>query len=153
MKKSLIVLPSIDDVKEYLLKQKCPICHEEIEKSPYLSELFKDDLQTQWVANLVTHYRHNHITSWNKCWGYHGDLYRKNWFGNYDEEKRLVNERAKRQLIKKGHRILSENGVTVETFHKLKHTTSKTLFVAMKFLKSEKEQILEGDIQNNNSQT
>ena len=126
------------NLSDYLKNQKCPICQNRVEQSPYLESIFSDDLQTLWVANLITHYRHNHITSWNKCWGYKGSYYRQNWFGDYEDEKIKVNERAKRQLIRKGHKIFLYNGVTVETFKKLQNSTAATLSVANKFLKQEK---------------
>ena len=79
----------------------CPICNRWFEGSSYLFEEFKDDEKAIWLSNMVTHYRHTHITSWNKCWGYGGRFYRSGWFGDYDTEKQKVNERAKRQIIRK----------------------------------------------------
>lgn len=114
----------------------CPICNKEIIQSDYLEGIFNDDYPTLWIANLVTHYRHYHITSWNKCWDKYGNRYRGSWFGDYDEEKAKVNERAKRQLIRKSYQSLNANGVTVETFLKLQNTTEETIKVAKKYLNS-----------------
>ncbi|MDD2200417.1 MAG: hypothetical protein PHX84_02090 [Candidatus Shapirobacteria bacterium] len=78
----------------------CPICGETSQCSDYLKKIFKDE-KVLWFANMVTHYQHDHITSWDKCWGKNGYRYRQGWFGDYDEEKAKVNERAKRQIIRK----------------------------------------------------
>ncbi len=134
-KNKLFVLPPlIKNVSNYLTEFRCPICHHHIERSTYLKDIFENDLPTLWVANLVTHYRHNHITSWNKCWGRSGGHYRHKWFGDYDEEKAKVNERAKRQLLRKGWQILKENGVRKETFEKLQNTSPDTIKLAKKLL-------------------
>lgn len=79
----------------------CPICNRNYTVSNYLKETFKDNTKSLWFANMVTHYRHEHITSWNKCWGHNGNYYRSKWFVDYDNEKSKVNERAKRQIIRK----------------------------------------------------
>jgi len=122
-------------IKDYIEKQICPICHWQIEQSEYLKEIFENDQATLWLANLVTHYRHNHITSWNKCWGPRGNYYRRDWFDDYDMEKAKVNERAKRQLVRKGHLILFQNGVNAETFENLENTTQETLDLVGKYYK------------------
>ena len=83
---------------------------------------------------MVTHYRHNHIDSWNKCWGRHGSRYRSNWFGDYEEEKIKVNERAKRQIIRKGKDILNRLGITPDHFRRLQNTEQKTMELANKNL-------------------
>lgn len=119
---------------EYLRNSVCPICNQKVKESDYLKTIFFGKPEVEWIANLVTHYRHNHITSWNKCWGYGGNRYRSNWFGNYEEEKALVNERAKRQLIRKGFEILKLNGIKSEHFATLQNTTEETLKVARKLL-------------------
>ena len=52
--------------EKYLEKSICPICHSRVNKSDYLNEIFGDEPQVEWLANLITHYRHDHITSWDK---------------------------------------------------------------------------------------
>ena len=111
----------------------CPICGQEIKQSDYLETIIKDD-KVRYLANLVTHYRHSHISSWNKCWGNYGHHYRNGWFGDYDEEKRKVNERAKRQIIRKATKHLISIGIVVEHFEMLQGTTEETLQVARKKL-------------------
>ena len=44
----------------------CPICEQRFDTSDYLSGVFKGNDRAMWLANMVMHYRHNHITSWNK---------------------------------------------------------------------------------------
>jgi hypothetical protein len=112
----------------------CPICGQKVKESEYLNEYFRYEPKVNYLAHLVTHYRHYHITSWNKCWGYHGASYRKNWFGDYDYEKRKVNERAKRQIIRKGKRVLREIGIKAEHFKSLSYTEAKTLDLAQRHL-------------------
>lgn len=109
----------------------CPICNRWFEGSSYLFEEFKDDEKAIWLSNMVTHYRHTHITSWNKCWGYGGRFYRSGWFGDYDTEKQKVNERANRQIIRKAKDFLIENGFTSEDFKILKNTTEETMKLAI----------------------
>jgi len=133
-KKKVLLTPQVKDISEYLHQQRCPICHLKVNQSDYLETVFENEPQTLWLANLVTHYRHDHITSWNKCWGPNGKSYRGHWFGDYDEEKSKYNERAKRQYIRKGGEILIANGVTVETFKTLQNTTQKTIDVVEKSL-------------------
>ena len=133
-KKPFVFPAHIKEAKTYLEEQLCPICHEKIVQSEALTESFKNDPKTIWISNLVTHYRHNHITSWDKCWGDHGSKYRNGWFGDYEEEKRKVNERAKRQLIRKGWFVFKENGITKDTFYKLRSTSPETLTLAKQFL-------------------
>lgn len=116
----------------------CPLCGEWFAGSDYLFETFKGDHKAIWLSNMVTHYRHGHITSWNKCWGYGGYSYRYGWFGDYDEEKAKVNERAKRQIIRKATDFLIENGFTSEDFKKLKNTTQETIDLAVKKLDGKK---------------
>ncbi len=118
----------------------CPICKKFNRTSNYLSNVFEDK-KTEWLANMVTHYRHEHITSWNKMWGNYGRSYQKAaHFGNYEEEKSLVNERAKRQIIRKATDFLMTNNITVEHFKALQGTAIKTIELAEKKLKYSKHE-------------
>jgi hypothetical protein len=120
--------------ESYMDQLRCPLCHRIMERSDYLMNHFKDQPQVKWIAHIVTHYRHHHITWWNNCWGYGGNRYRKEWFGNYDDEKSKVNESSKRQIIRKGHGILRPNGVIPDHFMALHSTTDETMKVAIKYL-------------------
>lgn len=103
------------ECKESNLLQ-CPICNETFFESEHLADnIFKE--KTRWIANMITHYRHNHIRSWNRLWEKNGYNYqRAAKFTDYGDEKRKVNERAKRQILKKCKHFLIENGFTQEDF-------------------------------------
>jgi hypothetical protein len=116
--------------EDYFQNKICSICSRKVEQSGYLNQIFKDEPEVNYLANIVTHYRHNHIDSWNKCWGRHGSRYRSNWFGDYDEEKNKVNERSKRQIIRKGKDILNRLGIRPKLFEKLQNTEEKTMGLA-----------------------
>ncbi len=106
----------------------CPLCGKRFETSEYLGQVFKGKDKVLWLANMVTHYRHNHISSWNKCWGWHGRAYREAaHFGNYDAEKSIVNERAKRQSARKCPQYIISNGIDHDVYSKLQGTTEETL--------------------------
>ena len=112
----------------------CPICARKVEQSDYLNQIFKDEPEVNYLAHMVTHYRHNHIKSWNQCWSRNGTRYRRNWFGDYEEEKIKVNERAKRQILRKGLAILKDLKIRPEHFERLQNTEIKTLELAKKLL-------------------
>lgn len=112
----------------------CPICGKKHELSDFLKSVFKNDEKALWMANMVTHYRHSHITSWNKCWGHYGHYYRSNWFQDYDTEKSKVNERAKRQIIRKGKEFMNAHQIGPETLQQLQGTTTETMKIAYKLL-------------------
>lgn len=111
----------------------CPICNRKVLRSEYLQQQF-GDTNVGWLANMVTHYRHHHIKSWDRCWGRYGHRYRNGWFGNYDEEKENVNERAKRQIIRKGLAFLKHHQITADTFEILRNTSLGTIILAEKKL-------------------
>jgi hypothetical protein len=114
----------------------CPLHGWYVVRSPHLAEVFKDRPKAEWLANMVTHYRHSHITSWNKMWsGWAGSYYRRAaHFGDYDQEKRKVNERAKRQILRQARDYLIAQGVRVEDFEALQGTTRETLSLARRVL-------------------
>lgn len=111
----------------------CPICRKEFLMSGHLFSVILDE-KVLWIANMVTHYRHSHITWWNKCWGSSGSAYRQGWFGDYDTEKRKVNEEAKRKIIKLSHQFMIEHGITIKHLKQLQHNDEETLKIAEKYL-------------------
>ena len=111
----------------------CPICGELYDGSDYLKTVFQDQ-RSLWLANMVTHYRHNHISWWNNCWGRYGNSYRGYWFKDYDEEKAKVNEAAKRQIARLSKGFLMRNGIGVIHFTALQGTTEKTIESVRKIL-------------------
>lgn len=108
----------------------CPICKSLFPASEYLREAIEDE-KARYVANMVTHYRHCHISSWNKCWGRGGSRYRSGWFGDYDTQKALVNERAKRQIIRKCRDFLLLHKISSEHFAMLQGKDEKTFQLAV----------------------
>ncbi len=104
----------------------CPLCGKYFESSEYLNSIFKNE-NSRWFANMVTHYRHNHITSWNKCWGHNGGYYRRGWFKDYGVEKSLVNERAKRQILRKCKNYILENNFIKDDLLALQGNTEETI--------------------------
>lgn len=105
----------------------CPMCEKYFKESKYLRTIIKN-LKTRRIANMVTHYRHNHITSWNKNWEKHGGHYMDSYpFGSYEVEKRKVNERAKRQIIRKCKEYLKYHDISKSNFLELDHNDDETL--------------------------
>ena len=119
----------------------CPMCGIRFDGSEYLNTVFDDDREL-WLANMVMHHRHEHITSWNKCWGYGGWYYRQAaHFGDYDTEKAIVNERAKREIARKCKEYIYKNNVNEDVYSQLQNTTDETLEVVRKtFDKIKKEE-------------
>lgn len=114
----------------------CPLCIRHFQESDYLKEVI-DDERVLWLANMITHYRHEHITWWNKCWSRTGKSYRSGWFGDYETEKRKVNERIKRQLVRKLASYMRYHGITSTHFSQLMNNDRKTLELAGSILNSE----------------
>lgn len=114
----------------------CPICKKYNKQSEYLRTVIADE-KTLWLANMITHYRHQHISSWNKCWGKNGSRYRSKWFTDYDYEKAAVNERAKRQIIRKCKSYLIENKIELKHFQMLPQNEDATLVLAKMELNKE----------------
>ena len=112
----------------------CPLCNQHFMESDYLNSVFVDNKKALWLANMVTHYRHHHITSWNKCWGQYGYIYRSKWFGEYEDEKRKVNERAKRQIVRKATPFLSYHEISMNEFKLLQYNDEATLQLVEKKL-------------------
>ncbi|AFL94902.1 hypothetical protein CL1_0697 [Thermococcus cleftensis] len=83
----------------------CPICNSFVEGSPYLRlSVFPDDEYAYWIAALVTHYRHHHIQYYDKTLSNprYGEKNKEfQTLGeDYDAFKEVVNNRAKRQIIR-----------------------------------------------------
>ena len=131
----------INDPTICITESICPICGKHFTPSAYLAKIFADNPKALFIANLVTHYRHKHRESWDKCWGRYGGYYRRGWFRDYDEEKKKVNEQAKRQIIRKATTILIQLGVTSETFKCLQQTDEKTIALAVKRLDMNKNNL------------
>jgi hypothetical protein len=133
---------SEEEINTDYVEQYCPICNRYFETSDYLSQIFEED-RTKWLANMITHYRHNHISSWNKAWGKNGSSYRENWEGSkeYDELKIEVNERAKRQILRKCKAFMIQNGFNISHVKSLSNTTQATIDFYTKILGKWKQEL------------
>jgi hypothetical protein len=101
----------------------CPICKKYFTGSDYLKSIFQE-AHVLFLANIVTHLRHSHISYYESGVRYvsrHHD---------YHTFKATVNERQKRQLIRRHKIFLREHGIKAEHFIELKGTTEKTLRLA-----------------------
>lgn len=108
----------------------CPICHHRFAESDYLASVFDDDEKARWLANMVTHYRHEH-RAWDRSHRYISWKYGQD---TYERQKSIINEQAKRQIVRKATEFLLAHGIGVETFAKLQGTEEKTIELATKKL-------------------
>lgn len=108
-------------------KFNCPICGEKQEGSDYLSSIFSS-YKVLWIANMITHYRHHHIKYWDNSVNYiskHLD---------YDRQKSVVNERCKRNIIRKCRNFMYEKGIKENHFRQLPYNDDSTIKLAEKYL-------------------
>lgn len=79
----------------------CPICNVKLQLSEYLHNIFKDKPYSEWAANATCHYRHRHIRYYMRSCNSHAYA-EKSGFNElgYDDFKKAVNNRAKRQIIR-----------------------------------------------------
>lgn len=99
----------------------CPECEEYFSGSFYLETQFRYRPGALWLANFITHYRHNH-TDWDK------QKYKLN--GNkvsYKKGKSLMNEYIKQLLINKFPALLKENDILLSDFELLENTNNQTI--------------------------
>ncbi len=115
----------------------CSVCDNYFQESKYLAEHIEDE-KVRYVANMVTHMRHTHIKSWNRMWdkGAGGGYQTAAHFGDYDDEKEKVNERQKRNLIRKSKDFLKAHGINSAHFLQLQENDEKTIALAKKVLDS-----------------
>lgn len=114
----------------------CSVCGNYFPESKYLAEHIEDE-KVRYLANMVTHMRHTHIKSWNKMWeGGGGGVVQSAHFGDYDDEKKKVNERQKRNLIRKSKDFLKAHGINSAHFLQLQENDEKTIALAKKVLDS-----------------
>jgi hypothetical protein len=116
-----------EDIEEFdETHQYCPICKGFFRTSIYLNDIMQDE-RVKWLANMVMHYRHDHLRSWDNTWGRRGYGSRFLSPEVYEEEKRKVNERAKRQILRKCKDYMIVNGFHVDDVLGLQHTESETI--------------------------
>jgi len=107
------------------IKVYCPICQLYFTSSDYLASVFQDE-EPRWLANMVMHYRHDH-RAWDRSHPYLSSR-------SYEHQKSIINEQAKRQIIRKATPFLLEHGIRPEHFAALQGTEQKTLQLALKKL-------------------
>jgi hypothetical protein len=86
----------------------CPACCRSFEQGGYLRCVFFDDRPGFHAAALVTHYRHEHVRSYDLAWQSRRYASKIPHY-DYDSVKEQVNNRAKRQLIRAIARLLKKN--------------------------------------------
>lgn len=107
----------------------CPLCDDHFSESEYLQTVFTD-VKSRWLANMVTHYRHEHVNYYNNSVGY------VSVYHDYDQFKHLANERAKRQILRKCLTFLKQHTFVPSDFKALQGTDDKTLALAERLLAS-----------------
>ncbi|ADC64744.1 hypothetical protein Ferp_0571 [Ferroglobus placidus DSM 10642] len=132
---------SIEVVLEKPFMTYCPICKDFAEGSEYLyEEAFPDDYFAYWIANLVKHYRHEHIRYYDLSWRYwsYGDKNPEYQKLGHDGFRITVNNRAKRQLIRA---ILKDENLSaygkrelILAVLRLQHNDEKTVELVKKAL-------------------
>ena len=91
----------------------CPLCEKWFSRSTYLSTVFPASSHSLWFANMVMHYRHEHVVYYNHSVHYNS------WHGRYENFKSEVNERAKRQILRGAKRFLREHGFMADDLDEL----------------------------------
>ncbi len=114
----------------------CPICKKVVEPSDYLHGIFSDDEYAEYAANLITHYRHEHINYYDKAWKFPEYAEKIPEYTNHDQFKDTVNNRAKRVLIRAIEKNFKKEDALplIRGFLKLKNNDEKTLELIKKFV-------------------
>jgi uncharacterized C2H2 Zn-finger protein len=105
----------------------CPLCGEWFGASDFLAGVFRGDDKAEFLANLVTHMRHEHVVYYNNSVNYVSHNH------NYDHFKEQVN-RMKRRLIREARGFLVQHGFSSKDFCKLQSTDEVTRVLARKML-------------------
>lgn len=103
----------------------CPICGGEYKFSEYLHTAISDE-KIRLIANLITHYRHEHQKSWESQYKYISSYCQNSEF-EYAKAKSEHNNRAKRQILRKCKGWIEENKLTKNHFLALQDNDEKTI--------------------------
>lgn len=108
----------------------CPSCDRWVPGSAYLATVFPPEAEWRryFLACYTTHARHSHVSYYNRWVGW------QSFHRSYEAFKHEVNERAKRQLIRKSGAALRLWKITAEDFAALQGTTEETLVLATREL-------------------
>jgi hypothetical protein len=118
-----------NEIEEYKEKKQkfgsstCPICGEEFLFSEYLHDVIPNE-KTRLIANLITHYRHEHQASWNRSCHYISSKWGED---AYQRAKVKHNNRAKRQILRKCKSWIIENEMSDENFISLTENDENTI--------------------------
>ena len=107
----------------------CPLCGRQVRISEYLRSVFKGDLYALWAACTVTHVRHDHQAYYDRTWRCRSYAARNPEYQGHDQFKILVNNRAKRRLIRAAKKNFpwKEAKPFIEGFLKLQSNDTNTL--------------------------
>ena len=105
----------------------CPLCEEYLPRS---SKVQSVDFPSavEWLTHMVMHYRHDHMRY------YERNVRKLDSHRRYQNFKHMVNEKARRQIIRKCWRFLLEHDIRASHFEQLQGTGKKTLALARKRL-------------------
>jgi len=109
----------------------CPLCGTRFSPSEYLCTVFQNP-KINWLAQMVCHYRHNHIEYYDNGVGFQASI------GQHEVFKHLVNERIKRQIIRKCQAYMKRLGLKARDLKELQGTTEETLALAGQLLEGVK---------------
>jgi len=108
----------------------CPFGCGPVRRSDHLAEAFAQDRYGEWAANLVTHYRHNHIRYYDRTWRSWAYAAKNREYQDHESFKAVVNNRGKRQLIRAIAKArdwpLWRRRLLVDAFLRLQATDEKT---------------------------
>lgn len=110
----------------------CPLCGARLRASPHLEEAFDGDAYGLWLARSVCHYRHVHLRSYDRAWrswAYARKVPAYRALG-HEGYKAVVNERAKRQIIRgvlKGPLPREVKALLIAACARLEHQDLETL--------------------------
>lgn len=116
---------------------KCPLCHADIRASEYLHYVFPDDIYAEIMANLIGHYRHEHINYYDRSWRNERYAQKNLEYTTHDRFKAIVNNRAKRQLMRgimKSAMKIPEKVNLIKAIIKLQHNDGATKTLRRKYL-------------------
>ena len=105
----------------------CPLCKSHVDGSMYLFNAFQDNMEKYWFACMVMHYRHQHIRYYNNQVQRKTDV-------TYAPFKHKVNERVKRQILRKCAPYMVEIRITPAIIASMSQSTEQTMRLARKKL-------------------
>jgi preprotein translocase subunit SecE len=123
----------LSDALVFMRDNICPICQKHFfpEVTPLVEN--ETDVKAAYFANLVIHYRDEHL-NWFKKVKYGGGKELYGWYKGDRIEWQKVTESSKRQVIRKGKDVLIALGITSTTFGAFRYNDLKTIILAERLL-------------------